>query len=143
MSAPGMQSPTPQRRAVACLAALVLAALSPAVTVAIGMSNARVMPYVFIVAAAHALLLGLPAFLYFDRKKRITLLTCIAGAFVIGAAPVGLLDLGFELRYPQPNVHRTYIVIGAFGLFGALGGLVFWSTLRIFGVLPRRAPKTP
>jgi hypothetical protein len=91
------------------------------------------------VTVTHALLLGAPVFAFAYRRGWVNAITCIAGAFVIGAVPVGILSWPLWLDRPVTRFEWLRYAQSAdiFGLFGALGGLAFWSTLRLCGLLPR------
>ena len=67
---------------------------------------------VYLVAGAHVLVLGVPAFLLGKRFNAIHWWTCILVAFLIGGLPIAIWD-GWHSFIP-------------FALFGASGGLVFW-----------------
>ena len=67
---------------------------------------------VYLVAGAHVLILGVPAFLLGKRLNTIKWWTCIAMAFMIGGLPIAIL-YGWANFIP-------------FGLFGASGGFAFW-----------------
>lgn len=66
----------------------------------------------YIVAGAHLLVLGVPAFLLGKRLNIIQWWTCIIVAVIIGGLPVAIL-YGWANFIP-------------FGLFGASGGIAFW-----------------
>ena len=66
----------------------------------------------YVVAGAHLLVLGVPAFLLGKRFNAIQWWTCIIVAIIIGGVPIAIL-------YGWGN----FI---SFGLFGASGGLTFW-----------------
>ena len=66
----------------------------------------------YLVAGAHVLVLGVPAFLLGKRLNAIHWWTCIIVAFIIGGSPIAIWDGWSNF------IH--------FGLFGASGGLAFW-----------------
>jgi len=66
----------------------------------------------YLVAGAHVLMLGLPAFLLGQRLHAIRWWTCIIIGFVIGGLPIAIWR-GYE-----------FFLWG--GLFGACGGFAFW-----------------
>ena len=89
------------------------------------------------IAVGHAVLLGLPAALYFRRRRWTHVLAAIAGGFVIGAVPIGLYLAGATLVDGKPTVADLLTclrIAGIGGAFGAPGGLAFWLTLRAFGL---------
>lgn len=133
------------------IAAVLLGALAPALTVAVLSLSTVVLPIAFAITLGHSIILGLPlAFLY--RARRWTRLsTVIAGAFLIGATPVGLVAWPISLSsrttasvdgvatiidgVPTLAGWLGYLkLLGMFGGLGAVGGLVFWLTLRWSGV---------
>src|SRR5258708_2068922 len=46
-----------------------------------------------IVALAHAFVLGLPLFFLLRSRRRVGIIACALGGFLVGAGPFGLLDL--------------------------------------------------
>jgi hypothetical protein len=94
--------------------------ITPAVPAAIfsafSLENVIVMGIIFVVtylvAGAHVLVLGLPAFLLGQRLHAIRWWTCIVVGFVIGGLPIAIWR-GSE-----------FVLWG--GLFGASGGFGFW-----------------
>lgn len=134
------------------IAAVLLGALVPALIVA-GLSlSAMVLPMAFATTLGHSIILGLPVALLYRAKRWTRLSTVIAGAFLIGAIPVGLF------AWPISPSSRTtasvdgvatvidgiptlagwlsyFKLLGMFGGLGAVGGLVFWLTLRWSGAL--------
>jgi hypothetical protein len=109
------------------LAALMAAAM--AVTWHRTAIAALVFAFTFFVALGHASLFGLPLFLIGKSREWISLASCIIAGGAVGALPIGVLtwpaDAGFAVNgwsaYLQPLLY--------FGLFGALGGLAFWTIL--------------
>jgi hypothetical protein len=77
----------------------------------------------YLIAGAHVLILGVPAFLLGKRLNAIHWWTCILVAFLIGGLPIGIWD-GWRNFLP-------------FGLFGASAGFAFWL-LWEFWVYPNR-----
>ena len=94
------------------------------------------------VTIGHALIFGLPAALYFRRRSWTHALAAMAGGFVVGAVPIGLLSVYSTLFY-GPTTARTLLanlqIVGMCGALGVPGGLAFWLTLRAFGEF-RRGP---
>jgi hypothetical protein len=109
----------------------------------------------FLVAFAHAVVLGLPLFLFFRSKSRVGIVACALGGFVIGAvgpAALGLLGLFGNASYNAWSGGRATVVngiptllgwaeyaqsLGFFGLIGLAGGLTFWLIMRLSGqILP-------
>jgi hypothetical protein len=114
-----------------------------------GVVNARL---TFIVASAHALVLGVPIFLLLRSKRHVGAVTCAVGGFLIGVVPDGVLALlpmfrGSAWINGTPTVingvptlagwiEYAYFV-GSLGLFGLAGGLTFWAAMRVSGQLAR------
>ena len=74
----------------------------------------------YLIAAAHVLLLGVPAFLLGKRLHAIRWWTCLIIAFIIGGLPITL----WTWHNSPPT--GWWSVSLAWGLFGASGGLTFW-----------------
>lgn len=103
----------------------------------------------FIVAVAHALVLGLPAFLLVRSTRRVRVGTCALGGFLIGAVPFGVLAMisMIGLQSASSGGKPTVIngvptlagwieyayAVGSTGLFGLAGGLTFWVAMRLSG----------
>jgi hypothetical protein len=133
-------------------AALLLAALAPAAVVAALGQSVALLPLAFGIALAHAVLLGLPLFLLLRWKRRVNAAWSIAGGFVVGMIPGAILTWPWRPGSGSsssadgvPTVvdgvptlagwiayGETLTILGA---FGALGGLVFWLTLKLSGAL--------
>ncbi len=88
------------------------------------------------VTLGHALIVGLPAALYFRRRGWRHVLAAMAGGFVVGAVPIGLL-LVWAALFDGPATTRTLLacleIAGTAGGLGIPGGLAFWLTLKAFG----------
>jgi hypothetical protein len=125
--------------------AVVLASLAPALVMAALWDTAQIAPiafvFTFVIALAHAVLLGLPLFLVLQSKELVNVVTSVVLGFAVGAAPDGVLT--------WPMQHAAYIMIASVegastiidgiptaaewvsyikpviycGLLGALGGL--------------------
>jgi hypothetical protein len=107
---------------------------------------------VVLVTAAHAVVLGVPAFLLLWYLKRINWFSTTIAGFVLGCIPVGVF--AWPLRYASPgsssahwsggHMVQTMVngvptfagwlswarLVGFFGLLGACGGLAFWFVWR-------------
>lgn len=109
----------------------------------------------FLVALAHAVVLGLPAYLVLRRRYDRLIVAILVGGG-IGAVPWGLFSAlsprvsGFDswsggVQAFKDGVRTTagWIDHGQFLLtlaaFGAMGGVAFWASLRISGPSVRRA----
>jgi hypothetical protein len=104
--------------------ALLFAALVPAFTFSLLSGTLRLVPFAFRVAMEHALVLGLPLVGLLWWKRWLNAWTAVLGGLVVGA-------LGIRV-FLWP--YATAVV--PFAIFGALGGLAFWATLRITGLVP-------
>jgi hypothetical protein len=123
----------------------------------------RLLRLAFLVALAHAVVLGLPLFLFLRSKSSVGIIACALGGFIVGAVgPVvlGLLSL-FGSSYNAWSGGRATVVngvptllgwaeyaqsVGFLGLIGLAGGLTFWLTMRLSGQIPpgpRAAGKPP
>jgi hypothetical protein len=131
-------------------AALVFAGLAPALAMIALWHTAELAPIVFIltfvIALAHAVVVGLPLFLAFQSKGWINIMTCIVVGFAVGAVPDGILTS--PMQNPElyavsvdsvPTITNGVLIAAAWvgyvkpviycGSLGALGGLVFWVVL--------------
>jgi hypothetical protein len=117
----------------------------------------------FIIALAHAIVLGLPLFLFLSSKSRIGIIACSLGGFAVGASGLAVLGLFGMLGGGSYNAWtggRATVVngiptllgwleyvqsVGFVGLVGLAGGLTFWLTMRLScQILPGpRAAETP
>ncbi len=115
---------------LAWVAAVLLGALVPAFVVALVIGKMQLLPVAFAVTLAQVVLLGLPVALIYRAKRWTRLSAVLAGAFLIGAIPNFLTSWSDFPAY-LPSVAAT-------GALGAVGGLVFWLTLKVCGRLPPR-----
>jgi hypothetical protein len=138
-------------------AALLLAALAPAAVEAALDQSVGLLPLAFGIALAHAVLLGLPLFLLLRWKRRVNAAWSIAGGFLVGMVPGAILTWpwrpgsgsssssngvptvvdGVPTLAGWIGYGETLTILGA---FGALGGLVFWLTLKLSGALAAGEP---
>ncbi len=94
----------------------------------------------FLVALAHAILLGLPTALILLRAKRTGVATAIVAGFLIGALPIGFMQalpppqfssansivLAVDGVYTAAGWLSVFVSAGMFGLCGVIGGLGAW-----------------
>jgi hypothetical protein len=117
----------------------------------------------FLVALAHAVVFGLPLFLFLRSKSCVGIIACALGGFVVGAvgpAMLGLLSMFGNASYNAWSGGRATIVngvptlagwmeyaqsVGFVGIIGLGGGLTFWLTMRLSGQIPPkpRVAETP
>ena len=141
-------------RGAAVLAALLASALAPALLFApFGLANGLALA-VFLVALAHALVLGLPLYALALWKRRPTLPALTGFGALAGALPISAFGLltGFDGMNASADGVPTWvngvptaaglgetIAIGAvLAFFGALGGMAFWAVLKF--TTPDAAP---
>lgn len=139
--------PRPRASALAAhLAALLAAALAPALVFApLGLRNSLA-GMVFVVALAHALLLGAPLYLLARRVGWATPINALWVGALIGAVPVTVLLLAGGTPDFSSSGGVATVVGGVrtmagwfellaaaafFGFWGAAGGLVFWWVLKL------------
>jgi hypothetical protein len=105
----------------------------------------------FIVALAHALILGLPLFFFLRSRHRLGIASCVLAGFLVGAVPFGVLDLISMFGVQSASTGGTPTIINGVstlagwieyayavsftGLFGLAGGVTFWVVMRVFGQL--------
>jgi len=125
------------------IAAALFGALVPAVIVAGLLQDVRLLPAAFAITLGHAVIFGLPIALLFRARRWTRLSAVLASAFLVGAIPLGLPT---SLRGPPAEGLADWLAeiwpVWAFGLLGAIGGFVFWLTLRSCGLLGA-VPETP
>jgi len=108
----------------------------------------------FLVALAHAIVFGLPLFLFLRSKSCVGIIACALGGFIVGAAgpaALGLLSMFGNSSYNAWSGGSATIVsgvptlagwlqyaqtVGFMGLIGLCGGLTFWLTMRLSGQIP-------
>jgi hypothetical protein len=105
----------------------------------------------FIVALAHALILGLPLFFFLRSIYRLGIASCVLAGFLVGTVPFGVLGLISMFGVQSASTRGTPTIIngvptlagwieyayaaGFTGLFGLAGGLTFWVVMRVSGQL--------
>lgn len=127
------------------VAAFSTATLAAAATGAALMQSASALAIALVVAALHALLIGLPAYLVLQPRLQPRLVTIVVVGFAISAGPISVLGL---LSTPDSasvggiqtvsGGMRTWagfaqliVVAAGAGIPGAVGGVVFWVTLQL------------
>jgi hypothetical protein len=118
------------------IAAVLLGALLPAL-IAAGLSgDFTLLPATFAITLGHAIILGLPVALFFRAKRWTRLSAVLAAAFLVGAIPLGLpVSFGGRPAAGLADWLAELWSVWALGLLGAIGGFVFWLTLRSCGLL--------
>jgi hypothetical protein len=134
------------------IAAVLLGALAPALIAASLLKGITLLPYAFAITLGHAVILGLPAALVYRWKQWTGVSAAVAGGFLIGIVPGGFYAWPMELSLRTTGsvdgvptiINGIPTLAGWFkyleflsilGAFGAVGGFVFWLTLRWCGVL--------
>jgi hypothetical protein len=117
--------------------ALVLGALASALAgCAFLAAKPEALVIILPLTIGHALLLGLPAAVYCLHRRWTHVLVALAGGFLVGAAPVGVYAVGWNVlkgTAAEPALLSSLRAAGSGGLLGVPGGLAFWLTLRAFG----------
>jgi len=137
------------RKIISIAVAVLLAAQIPAVIFAVGGGQWIILTYAFAIALAHAVLLGLPLFLFLNWLGWANALSAVLAGFVIGSIPIGILfwrlsnnDTGSSSWSGQTPTMIDGVVtvngwieyaeiLAQFGGFGAIGGLAFWLVLKM------------
>ncbi len=102
-------------------------------------------PPAFAVALAHAVALGLPAFLILKRRGLTQSWVSLVGGFAVGALPYAVLALRWTS--PSPELLAAHIVapfawphyfavVGGLGLLGMAGGVAAWGVWRRLAPAP-------
>lgn len=113
------------------VAALLAAAIMPAVVAGISARSIDFGVIVFLIALVHLVVLGIPVYLIGWITKTISLWSTLVAAFVIGAGPSTiLLWLWPEYPYSPKNAFEIFRFVSMTGFFGAIGGLTFWLIWR-------------
>lgn len=138
------------------ISGLILAAGVAALLSVLLLGNIDAATAAFVVALAHALLFGMPAYFVVRARGRFAWWLAPLCGFAIGALPVGLLTLGgFGAEQASVGNVATVVdgvrtwagwleylqVVGAAGLLGAAAALAF--ALAIRSTLPRPADAAP
>jgi len=140
-------------RVLAHIGALLAAVVVPTLIVSLLAGTVRLGPFVLRTGLAYAILIGLPMYLVLRWKKCVNLVACVLGGFTAVALPIGFLT--WPLRYP--DLKSTASIDGVatmidgvptaagwaffasgvarFAVLGAIGGIVFWSVLKVAGEL--------
>lgn len=143
----------PHHRLATIAAAVLFAALAPAVIAAALSGTIELAPVALRLTLAHTLVLGLPCFLVLESKGRVSVISAIAAGFIIGATPIGLFwltTLGGNSSASSnglPTIVNGWPTMAGWleylklliqlGSFGALASFAFWFTLRICNGLVR------
>lgn len=96
----------------------------------------------FMVATTHAMLFGLPLYLFVRRRRpRVGIAACALAGFLIAAAPFSVLALigggapAMVNRFngaPTPFSWIEYVsAVALLGSAGLVGGLTFWAAMRL------------
>lgn len=101
----------------------------------------------FIAALAHAIILGLPLFIFLRSISNVGIVSCALAGFLVGATPFAIFDLVsmFGLQSASTSGQATVVngvptlagwieygrAVGSIGLFGGAGGVAFWAAMRL------------
>jgi hypothetical protein len=110
-----------------------------------GSDGLRTYPLVFVVILAFAAIFGMPIYLLLRFTECANWKTAALGGFAVGAilplcavllSPVDQASVDgvatvVDGRYTLAGWRQNFFVVGGFGLLGALGGMAFWSLLRL------------
>jgi hypothetical protein len=89
------------------------------------------------VTAAHAVIFGVPAALFFRRQGWTSPWAALAGGFVIGVVPLEVYVLINGVgTWSGWREHIEFTAV--LGGFGAGGAFAFWLTLKLFGLVAPR-----
>jgi hypothetical protein len=124
----------------AWIAAVLFGGLAPALFFVAVESDFRLLPYAFAFTLAHALAFGLPVALLFRWRGWTSLGATIMAAFLIGGVPIGIAT--FPVGMSSLAALQSYAqFVGLLAALGAVGGLVFWLTLRWCDPAEWKAPE--
>jgi hypothetical protein len=132
------------------MTALLFAGLAPTAAYFALTGDVRLIPFVFVIALGHAVILGLPAFLLGRSLGRVNLISSGVVGFIIGACPIALLMLPLWLGSNSsasidavPTISNGFptlagwlyylLSLASFGALGALGGIAFLVILKLAG----------
>lgn len=136
------------RKLISIAVAVLFAAQIPALIFAVWGGQWILLTYSFAVALAHAVLLGLPLFLFLNWMGWANALSAILAGFAIGSIPIGVFfwllrntDSGSSSWSGEtPTMVEGVLTLAGwieyaetlalFGGFGAIGGLAFWLVLK-------------
>lgn len=127
--------------------AVLVAAVVPAMAFGLISLSLTIIYSAFLIALAHATLLGLPIYLILSRKRKLTCLISTFAGFIIGCIPAAILFFPYRHSphfYSSSNGVETFVdgiptlhgwiqyatFVSYLGLFGVLGGFAFWLTLK-------------
>jgi hypothetical protein len=85
-------------------------------------------PIAFVVSIAHAVVIGLPAYLILRLWFRVNYGNAALAGFLIGCIPVGVYA-GVSVALEKSGTWEPLIISPVFGVLGALGGLAFRAVL--------------
>ena len=140
------------------IGALLLGALAPALVV-IALMATDLFPFALAITLGHAIILGLPAALLYRSRHWARLSAALVGGIMIGIIPGAIVlrpggapgtwasvgDVATIINgVPTTAAWMQYLeFLSLLGTCGAIGAAVFWSTLRVFGMLKLPDPEPP
>lgn len=135
--------------------ATLVASFTPAFAFGVLSSSATVVPIAFVIALAHAALLGVPLATLLWRKNRLTACSAMVSGFAVGSAIVFVLTWPALFSGVSGSVNGIATVVNGvpttagwvnyakgvafFGQFGAVGGLAFWVSLKLHGAFEHKS----
>jgi hypothetical protein len=133
--------------ATRCAEALLVAMLAPALVIALVTRQFAAAIPIAMVSAAHAIVLGVPVFLFLRWRGWANAFTSVIGGALVGAGPVALLLFPGGNRFAGSSAsvggvptmvngvateagwNGYFNTLKIFGAFGAASGLLFWLYL--------------
>lgn len=113
----------------AWIAAVLFGGLAPAMFFVAIESDFRLLPYALAFTLAHALAFGLPVAMLFRWRGWTSLGATVLAGMLIGGIPIGIAS--FPVGMPSAAGLQSYLeFVSLLAALGAVGGLVFWLTLR-------------
>lgn len=123
----------PGRILASVTVALLAAAAAPALAFGAMIHSLGGIALAFVIALAHAIVLGLPLFALMLAKGRVSAMSSIIGGFVIGVTPMALLSSPVVFHADADDWRSVLMVLLVLGACGAIGGLAFFALWKMFG----------
>ncbi len=107
--------------------ALVAAAAAPALAFGAIIQSLGAVAVAFVIALAHAVVLGLPLFALMLAKGRVSAMWSIIGGFVVGITPMALISSAVVFNGDADSWRSLLTALLLLGVCGATGGLAFFA----------------